>query len=106
MQAEPHPKLATLAANLEGIVSSRALTQTQIAIDIGCDQGFVSNALNGKLRRLTPRVQKLIEYVDMRVTGFAVPRPVLDAAKAYMAGGGNPALLAESIRLLTAVRSS
>lgn len=106
MQAEQQVQLAALAASLEGLVSSGIVTQTQIALEIGEDQGFVSHALNGQLKRVTARVRKLIDYVDMRISGHTVPEPVLVAAKAYMAGGGNPDLLAQSIRLLSAVRST
>ena len=106
MQAQPQAILAALAANLDGLISSGVTTQTQVALDVKEDQGFISHAQHGRLKRVTPRVRKLISYVDMRISGHAVPGPVLEAAKAYMAGGGNPDLLAQSIRLLSAVRST
>lgn len=52
--------------------------QARVAADLGVDQPFVSNARNGRLKRVTPRVRRLIEYATMRVDGAKAGKAAAD----------------------------
>ena len=52
--------------------SAQLPVQERIAQDLGVDQPFISNARNGKLKRVTPRVTKLHEYARMRIEAASI----------------------------------
>jgi hypothetical protein len=59
--------LATLADMLR---SEAIPSQLAVAKAIGCDQPFISRARAGKIRRVTPRVEKLWSYAKTRIASM------------------------------------
>lgn len=101
---------ATSNVNLHrlSILLKAAALPSQIDIARACnvDQGFVSRAANGKLRRVTPRVDRLWRYVNMRLQGTQVPEKIEGAVRTYLEAGGDPELLRRQIELLQAAQTS
>ena len=79
--------------------------QKALAAAVGVDQPFVSNAKNGRLRRVTKRVEKLRAYLDMRVRGVTPPHAVARSVRAYLRAGGDPDLLIQQVQLLSAAQA-
>lgn len=94
-------------------------TQAVIAEAIGADQGFVSLAKAGKLKRTTPRVVALAQYVssrisDMRITpadGMAAS-PTLsaessaaDCLRRYLDDGYDETIVIEQLAVLRRAQS-
>lgn len=52
----------------EMLASPQLPVQERIAEELEVDQPFISNARNGKLKRVTPRVVRLREYASMRIS--------------------------------------
>jgi hypothetical protein len=97
-------------------------SQTMLATAVGVDQPLVSRALNGDLRRVTPRVRRLADYANMRATqlrGSVTSDPArsgmasgpsdqvssmalkaLDECRAYLADGCDPMALRDQIAIL------
>ncbi len=111
--------LKALAATLAtpGMPSQAALATT-----VGVDQPLVSRALNGDLRRVTPRVRRLADYANMRAAQLResttsdpsrsgttggpsdqvsrMALKVLDECRAYLADGYDPMALRDQIAIL------
>lgn len=49
------------------LASSQMPVQQRVAKDVGVAQSLVSRARSGRLRRITPKVRRLIEYATTRV---------------------------------------
>ena len=104
MDASMEEDLRWLSEGLKALLANGEITQLHIARAIGIDQGFISRAKQGRLKVTTPRTQRLMAYVNMRIADQPLPPPVADAARAFLASGGDPGLLAQTIRLLLAIR--
>lgn len=52
--------------------------QSRVATDLQVDQPFISNARNGRLKRVTPRVRRLFEYASIRVEGARTGKAAAD----------------------------
>jgi hypothetical protein len=93
--------------DLSRLLKSRSLpSQSEIAKEINTDQGFITHAKRGDLRRVTPRVRRLYSYVSMRLVKEPVPASVARGVKAYLSGGGDPALLLQQIEILSAAHGA
>ena len=91
-------------------------SQVEIGRGAGVDQPLVSRARSGQLLRYTDRVERLDQYVTMRirmlptqstkpppiksVQARGVDREVMDRCRAFLAGGGDPNLLLDQLALL------
>ena len=105
MLASSANDLIRLSEGLAALLAHEGVTQMAVAAAVGVDQGYVSRARHGQIKRATARSARLLGYVNMRLEEHRLPVPVTDAAKAFLASGGDPAVLAQSIRLLLAVRT-
>lgn len=83
-----------LRALAEMLKSSAVPNQMAIAKAIGCDQPFISRARAGKIRRITPRVEKLWRYAETRIASMQ--------SNQFSRSGGS----AESARLMRRSRVS
>ena len=61
--------------------------QARVAADLGVDQPFISNARNGRLKRITPRVRRLFEYASMRVNAAKAGMAAAEEIDAAVAAG-------------------
>lgn len=106
MQASSDGKKENLARKLRALMVRDSLTQKQIADAAHVDQPFVSRVLNCEYERISARVVRIYDYVDMRENGSAVPHEAAMAVASYVAAGGRIDLLCEAINLLTEVQIS
>lgn len=97
MSAFGPPNLGVLAELLR---DPSLPTQKEIARETQTDQGFISHARRGELVRVTPRVERLWRYANMRLKGQDAPPFVAAAVQRYLARGGDPTLLIRQLRLL------
>lgn len=67
------------------LASAQLPVQERIAEDLGVDQPFISNARNGRLKRITPRVVRLHEYATMRIAAAAAAQAAADEIDAEVA---------------------
>lgn len=94
--------------------------QSALARGAGVDQPLVSRALNGELVRFTPRVERLSDHVDMRISSLAPMRAsqvaavkqgrrlpegravqrALETCKRYLSDGCDPAVLVDQVGIL------
>lgn len=75
VMSEPSTTAESILKELAVMLASPQLpVQERIAKDLGVDQPFVSNARNGKLKRVTPRVIRLREYASMRIDAAAAAK--------------------------------
>jgi hypothetical protein len=102
MQLNQDQLLRVLQRDLSALLLRPGYTQISVSQAISVDQPIISRAKNGTLKRVTPRVRRLYVYVKNELRGVVVPDEVVAAAKAYVATGADPAVLVQSIDLLTA----
>lgn len=100
MQASTKVDLKILARLLQ---RADMPTQQEIAKECKVDQGFVSRAQAGDLKRITRRVRRLWSYVNMRKGDLKIPANLRHAVEAYLLAGGDPTLLEKQIDLLLAM---
>lgn len=89
--------LDDLAEKLRAIKSRGLATQVQLSAATGVDQGTISRVLNGRRRRMSARLTKLSEYVDMLLGSEELSSEVQEAAKDFLVRGGSEAELIASI---------
>lgn len=106
MQASSDKDKKDLARRLQALMVRESLTQKQIAAATHVDQPFVSRVLNCEYTRRSTRVDRILEYVNMRESGGTVPHEAARAVAGYIAAGGRIDLLCEAIQLLTDVQIS
>jgi predicted transcriptional regulator len=105
VKADPDT-LSDLARRLDHVIRSRrGFTQAKIAKTARITQPLVSRALNGKIKRETKRVKKLMRVIDgiyanMQNIDTKTPTDVGEAVKGYLASGGDPALLIRQVDVL------
>jgi len=104
MQAHRPPELQQLADGLSALLALPQRSQSQIARAVGVDQSLVSRATHGQLKRVTPAARRLCGYVSSELQNVRVPPAVEQATRAFLAGGGDPEVLVQAIRLLGAAR--
>lgn len=96
-------------------------SQVALARGAGVDQPLVSRALNGELKRFTPRVGRLADYVDKRIATMrkatvagargAATRPdrkstgqtavlALRSCREYLDDGHDPKVLLDQVAIL------
>ena len=90
--------LGELAAKLRAVKARSLATQVQISHATGVDQPTISRALNRRHRRLTTRLVRLDEYINMLLSGGPLPSHVQDAARDFLVRGGTEAELVASIK--------
>ena len=89
--------LDDLAEKLRAVKSRGLATQMQLSAATGVDQGTISRVLNGQRRRMSARLAKLSEYVDMLLRSEKLSSKVQEAAKDFLVRGGSEAELIASI---------
>ncbi|MCR5876590.1 helix-turn-helix domain-containing protein [Phenylobacterium sp. J426] len=100
MQAKRDYSLDALTRDLNALLARPGYTQETIAQRTRLDQPVVSRAKHGTLRRVTPRIERLCDYVDRELRGVAIPDGVARSVQAFLVAGGDPDLLVRSIDLL------
>jgi hypothetical protein len=96
-------------------------SQTEVAEALRTDQPFVSNAMTGRLKRITPRVIALRRYAFRRVRAYArnPPSPIegasgtvarvrqaaMEACHDYLEAGFDPRVLRDQVTLLRRAQS-
>lgn len=93
--------LRWLAGVLRQTASSGSLSQQAIEAATGVDQTTISRAKNGKLKRVTEKVQRIGDYALMRTHEIEVSREVCEAATMFLTAGGLEAELLAFIRNAT-----
>lgn len=89
--------LDDLTEKLRAVKSRGLATQVQLSAATGVDQGTISRVLNGRRRRMSARLTKLSEYVDMLLGSEELSSEVQEAAKDFLVRGGSEAELIASI---------
>ena len=89
--------LKDLAQRLTAIVDGGIETESEIARKTGVDQPTISNAKHGKLKRVTPRIEPLIDYAIIRESQALDGSEVTELARRFYEVGGTEAELTASI---------
>jgi transcriptional regulator with XRE-family HTH domain len=93
--------LSAVSAALKKLQSTQKLTQEALEQATGVDQTTISRARAGKLKRVTPKIQRVKRYADMRLERVQLSSEILNAAKAFLAAGGSEDELLASLRHVT-----
>lgn len=105
MQSETDDqRLAKLSQSLAAITGRKLANQLEIQRDTGVDQPTISRAKKGGLKRVTPKVEQLINYANMKLQ----PPPVSEkvsalTARFYEAGGSEREFVASVEHAITLV---
>ena len=89
--------LLDLSNNLRRLLSTGNITQKEIQRELKIDQATISRVLNGKRKRVTDQIKRLIEYVNMRIGPVEISRQVEEAARDFLKQGGTEVELVASI---------
>jgi predicted XRE-type DNA-binding protein len=89
-----------VALRVRALLKKQGLTQMQLSTHLKVDQPLISRLLAGKIRRITPRIRRVLQYADIQIQPDRLPQDAAAAVKAYIAGGGEVALLCDALDLL------
>ena len=96
--------LAQLSRSLTVIAERRLASQLEIQKVTGVDQPTISRAQKGKLKRVTDKIERLMDYANMKLS----PPPMSETvstltARFYEAGGTEKELVASVEHAITLV---
>lgn len=89
--------LLELAGKLRQLLTDKIVTQKQIQDAIGVDQSTISRVLNGKRKRKTDQIVRLMKYVNMRIKPAKISSQIESAARDFLVQGGTETELVASI---------
>ena len=85
--------LPELAKKLHVVKRRNIATQKELETVTGVNQAMISRVMHGRCRRVTDRLRRLDNYVNMLISDDEMSNLVRDAAREFLGRGGSEAEL-------------
>lgn len=91
-----------IVVSVNNFLSEAGISDSELARRAGVPQTFVWHVRRGGFVKLTPRLRRLLQYIHIEAAlPDAAVEEVLRATKRFLAAGGDLAVLASGIELMT-----